>query len=107
MLILFDILLLALLAWIVFDAVRTYRATIGTVWDKLLAAGKDSATILWARFTVLIAALVNALVWLADVLNQPQVSIAIKTYLTPQLVAGIMIAIAFITELARRRTLKG
>jgi hypothetical protein len=102
---LIDAVLLAFLAYIVFEAVKDYRAAAGSVWQRVLAAGKASATIAWARFTVIVAALANSLVWLADVVNAPTVATAIETYLKPSVVAGIMVTVALITEMARRRTL--
>jgi hypothetical protein len=61
LLLIWDLLLLAALGYIVVDAVISYRAAVGTVWQRLLAAGKDSATVLWARFTVCVAAVANGL----------------------------------------------
>jgi hypothetical protein len=101
----FDLIITAALIYIVVDAVMSYRAAVGSVWQRLLAAGKDSATILWARFVVVAAWIVNALVWLAELLNAPNVAAAIQQYGGPKTVAAIMVTVAFITELARRRTL--
>jgi hypothetical protein len=100
-----DVVLLAFLVYFAFEMVKDYRAAAGSAWQRILAAGKASATIAWARFTVIVAAFVNSLVWLADVVNAPMVASAIQTYLKPSVVAGIMVAVALITELARRRTL--
>jgi hypothetical protein len=102
---LIDVILLAFLVYFIFDAVRGYHSAAGSIWQRMLAAGKSSATIVWARFTVMVAAFVNCLVWLADVVNAPTVATAITTYLKPSVVAGIMVTVALITELARRRTL--
>jgi|SRR5271166_2261443 len=102
---LIDVILLVFLAYFIFEAVKDYRAAAGSVWARILAAGKASATIAWARFTVIVAAFANSLVWLADVVNAPTVATAIQTYLKPSVVAGIMVTVALITELARRRTL--
>jgi hypothetical protein len=100
-----NVILLVILAYFVFDAVRAYKSAAGSVWSRLLAAGKSSATIVWARFTVIVTTGVNGLVWIADLLNAPQVAAAITTYMKPSVVAGIMVAVALITEVARRRTL--
>ena len=101
-----DLIVLAFLAYVIVDTVRAFVSAAGTVWQKLWAAARHSATVLWARFVLVVGAGVDALVWIADFLGSPAVAAAIQQYLSPQVVAGIMIAIAVITELARRRTLK-
>ena len=100
-----DVLIVLAVVYVVIDAVVSYRAAAGTVWQKLLAVGKESATVLWSRFTILVAGATDGLVWLADLAGQPAVAGAIQSYLKPSYVAGLMIAVAVITELARRRTL--
>jgi hypothetical protein len=104
-LLVWNCLLVAALAYIIIDAVISYRAAVGTVWQRLLAAGKESATILWARFTVVVGVVVNGLVWMADVLHAPEVANAIQTYGGPKAAAAVLIVVAVITEMARRRTL--
>lgn len=103
--ILFKSLAVGIAAYFLYVAVTDYKAAIGTTWQRLLAAGKDSATVLWARFTVVVTGMVTGLVWAADLVNAPSVATAITTYMKPSVVAGIMITVALITELARKRTL--
>jgi hypothetical protein len=100
-----DVAVAAIFIYFVIDAVRSYMGTTGTTWERLLAVGKQSATILWARFTVVVTAGTGGLAWVADVLNAPQVSSAITTYMSPRVVAVLMIGAALIAEIARRRTL--
>jgi hypothetical protein len=64
-----------------------------------------SATILWARLVALAGLLLAALDWLANLAGVPGVSENIRALLSPQYVPWYLIAIAIITELARRRTL--
>lgn len=101
----FDLVLLASFLYVAWDFYADYRAAAGTVWQRLLASGKESATILWTRFTVLVTALSNSLVWVAGLLGAPGVEDSIKAALQPAYVAGFVVAIAIVTELARRRTL--
>ena len=101
-----NLVLLAALAYVVIDFIRSYRAAVGTVWQRLLATGRESATILWQRFTIALASLADAVVWLAELLNAPGVAEPIKSVLQPQYVAALMVTIAVVGELARRRTLK-
>ena len=42
-----DLILLAALVYVVVDFVRSYRAASGTLWQRLLATSRHSATILW------------------------------------------------------------
>ena len=101
-----NLILLAALLYVVVDFLRSFRAAAGTVWQRLLATGKQSATILWQRFTIAVVSFADAIVWLADLLNAPGVAEPIKSVLQPQYVAAFVMAVAIISELARRRTLE-
>src|SRR5215470_263606 len=107
MTIVLNLILFAALVYVVIDFIRSFRAAAGTLWQRLLATGRESATILWQRFTIALASLADAVVWLAELLNAPGVAEPIKSVLQPQYVAAFMVAVAVIGELARRRTLKG
>lgn len=76
---------------------------------RTAAAVKDwflrSATILWARLVALAGLVLAGLDWLASFAGLPGVSENIRAVLAPQVVPWYLIAIAVITELARRRTL--
>jgi hypothetical protein len=100
-----DLIVAVAVVYLIVDTVRTFLSSAGTIWQRLWAAARHSATVLWARFVVAVAAGVDALVWLADIAGSPGVAAAIQQYLSPSVVAGVMIAIAVIAELARRRTL--
>jgi hypothetical protein len=100
-----DLIVIAAVVYLIADSVRAFFSAAGSMRQRLWAAARHSATVLWARFCVAVAALVDVLVWIADLLNAPGVAGAIQSYLSPSVVAGIMIAIAVITEIARRRTL--
>lgn len=77
----------------------------GTVWQRLLKAGEDSATIVWAKFSIAAGLLTAGLVQLAQTIGDPQVGAAIQRVMTPQ-TWGILFAAAMaITVLARKRTL--
>jgi hypothetical protein len=84
---------------------RDYIATTGSIGERLLAAGKGSATIVWSRFSAVVAALAGALSGLADWLNAPGVSEAIQSCLKPEWVALYVLGLALVSEFARRRTL--
>ena len=101
-----NLILLAALVYVVIDFFSSYRAAAGTLWQRLLATSRESATILWQRFTIALAGFADALVWLADLLNAPGVAEPIKSVLQPQYVAVFVVTVAIVGELARRRTLK-
>lgn len=102
----FSLLPVAILAYVVYDFVKEYAAASGaTTWDRLLAAGKGSATILLGRLTAFGAVVVTVLVESADWLGAPGIADTIKAQLTPQMAAVFAIALPFLFEFARRRTL--
>lgn len=93
-------------AWFLFDAARLYLQTPGSVWDRALAAGKGSATILLQRFVALVTAIASALAFMAtNYLDDPSLATAIQSALKPEYVGGAMLAIALLTIWARKRTL--
>ena len=71
------------------------------MWDKIKAWFKHSLTILWARLVALAGALMAAGL---NLLDDQSIRDAIQTALQPQYIPYYVIAIGFITELARRRT---
>ncbi len=101
-----NLILSGIFIFVVVDAVRRWRGATGTASQRLLAIGRQSATVLWARFTVLVATLTDGLIELADLVGSPAVAAAIAQYLKPSTVAAIMVAVAVISEWARRRTLR-
>ncbi|HEY1361496.1 MAG TPA: hypothetical protein VGF60_04580 [Xanthobacteraceae bacterium] len=103
---LIDVLVLAALAYVAIDAVRSFTRAAGSLWQRLLAVGKQSSTLLWQRFVVLVAGLADALAWAADLLGEPSVASALQAHLKPSTVAAVMVAVAIVSELARRRTLR-
>lgn len=94
---------LGLAAFIVYDFVTVFRSATGTTWQRILAAGKHTETILWARFVQLVGALSAFLAGSADWFNLPAVGDFIRTVLSdPVYVAGAFVGIAIVTEWARR-----
>jgi hypothetical protein len=100
-----DLVLFAALVYVVVDFIRAYKSASGTLWQRLLATGRHSATILWQRFTIALAGFADAVVWLADLLQAPGVAEPVRSVLAPQYVAVFVVAVAIVGELARRRTL--
>ncbi len=96
-------------AYITYTFVSDFVHQPGSTWTRLLAAGKDSATILWARFCLILTTGTGALAELASYLGAPGVGDAIKSAFSsqyaPVITLGIAILIPVVSEWARRRTL--
>lgn len=102
----FSIAILLIAAWIVWTFVQAYWREQGSTFNRLLGAAQESATILWSKFCVVVAAIVAQLGDIADMLGQPEAKEAINAWLgNPKVVAGVMLAIAAITITARKRTI--
>lgn len=77
----------------------------GTVWQRLLAAGRSSATMLWARFMILVSAAVGAVANITQDAGYPEMAEKLKQVVDPNYVLVFTIAAFFVTVLARKRTL--
>jgi hypothetical protein len=103
---LIDLFFLGLLVVIGFHLVAQYRKARGSAWQRLLAAGKESATILWGKVCILLSGLIASLDSVADFLNMPELKTYIETALgNPKTVAAIMLLLSAVSIYARRRTL--
>ena len=104
--IIFEIAILLLALAIVLTVYLQYRKETGTTWQRLLGAAQHSATILWAKFCIVVAGVAGNLDSLADMLGQPEAKDFINAWVgNPKVIAGIMLAIALVTIGARKRTL--
>ncbi len=74
-------------------------------WAKMRMTAWNSATMLWQNAVIGASALISGVVWLAGALGDPQVSALIQQYLSPNVVAGLLIVSALITMAYRGRTL--
>jgi hypothetical protein len=103
---LIDLAFAAVFVVVGFHLFTQYRKANGSTWQRLLSAAKESATILWGKFCLLLAALVSQLDNLADIAGMPEAKTFIETWLgNPKAVAGIMLALSLVTIAARKRTL--
>jgi hypothetical protein len=75
------------------------------MWERIKAWFKHSATILWARILGLGGFVFAALDATANLFELPGIRENIQLLLDPKYVPYYIIAIALVTELARRRTL--
>jgi hypothetical protein len=98
---------LGLLGWLVYTAARDMAAEKGDYWQRLLAAGKYSATKLWARVVMLLGLLLADVPQLADYLGDPTLKQTITDWMTkigPEWTGGFLVVVAIVTIMARRRS---
>jgi hypothetical protein len=84
---------------------RSYRAATGTTWQRLLAASKDSATVLWGYIVGLAGTLLTWSVTAADFFNAPEVRTFVETNIKAEYLGAALTVIALVTIAARLRTL--
>jgi hypothetical protein len=105
--------IVAMVAIVVIDFTRSYAASGNTGWQRLLDAGRGSATILWSQLGFVIAGMLTAFDQLADLVCQltgapgadDAFKQAIQSYFTTTTVGTVLAIYAVITVLARVRTL--
>jgi|KBSSwiStaDraftv2_1062776.scaffolds.fasta_scaffold3716596_1 hypothetical protein len=94
-----------LVGWIAFTFARAWTLETGSLWQRTLKAGRQSATIAWAKLVILVGGLVAVLDRLADLAGDQSLATQIQQYATPQMVGYVMIAIMIVNIWARLRTL--
>jgi hypothetical protein len=99
------VLTVLMIGWIVFTFVHAWIAETGSFWQRTLKAGKDSATIVWAKVVLVAGGLVALLDKIATLAGDPSLATQIQQYVTPQVVSYVMIGIMFVNVWARLRTL--
>lgn len=95
----------AMIGWIAFTFVHAWAAETGSFWQRTLKAGKDSATIVWAKIVLVVGGLVAVLDKIAGLAGDPSLAAQIQQYATPQMMSYVVIAIMFVNVWARLRTL--
>ena len=104
--ILIDLFFLGLLIVVGWHMVVQYRKATGTTWERLLTSAKESATVLWGKFCMLLSGLIASLDSVADFFNMPELKTYIEMALgNPKVVAGVMLVLSAVSIYARRRTL--
>jgi hypothetical protein len=82
-----------------------YRKQIGeTFMTRLIGAARDSETILWGQFCILVACVAGQLDNVADLLGVPEMKDFINSWVgNPQVISLIMLIIASVSIKARLR----
>ena len=94
-----------MIGWIVFTFAHAWVTETGSFWQRTLKAGKDSATIVWAKVVLIAGGLVAVLDKIASLAGDPSLATQIQQYVTPQLVSYVMMGIMAVNVWARFRTL--
>src|SRR5579863_7835878 len=94
-----------MIGWIAFTFVHAWISEAGSFWQRTLKAGKDSATIVWAKVVLVAGGLVAVLDKIATLAGDPSLAAQIQQYVTPQIVGYVMIGVMFVNVWARLRTL--
>jgi hypothetical protein len=97
---------LGVMLWIgITVTVEYYKAKDLKGWERCRAVAQNSATMLWGKFSLFVAAIVANVDQFFDAIGLPQVSNAINQYVTPKTAAAFAAAVAVGSILARKRTL--
>lgn len=99
------VLTVLMICWIVCTFVHAWITETGSLRQRTLKAGKDSATIVWAKVVLVAGGLVAVLDKIATLTGDPSLTTQIQQYLTPQIVSYVMMGIMAVNVWARFRTL--
>ena len=99
------LILCAILAYVAWVGISSWRKQTGSLWTRILGTANESATILWTKFVAVLAVIAGGLDFIADFVGMPEVKETIQGAMNPKYVAGFVLAVAIITIFARRRTL--
>jgi hypothetical protein len=96
---------LVVIAWVAWTFVHAWMTEKGSFIDRTLAAGKDSATIVWSKLVIIAGAMVAVLDKASQLFGDGSLTAQIQQYLTPQIVGYVMVGVMAINVWARVRTL--
>jgi hypothetical protein len=99
-----NLFLLAVLIWVGVGFTKAYRAATGTRGERALAAAKGSWTILWAQLVIISTGLINVIAMVGGVVDPGAVE-QIRSMLSPQYGAALLVGVMLITVVARLRSL--
>lgn len=92
--------------WMTWCTVRGYNAATGSTWQRLVAAFRGSASVVWARLNTLSVVATSAFVEISSWLGISGVDNLASQFLTPKLMLGYTLVVLVGAEVARRRTLR-
>lgn len=91
--------------WMLAATVYGYLAAPGTKWERLVAALKGSASLLWTRLNALSIGAVGLVTEVSSFAGAPGIKEAIEPWLAPQYMTAYVVFVLLGAEIARRRTL--
>ena len=94
---------LGAIGWSAWTIWTGYAAATGTPWERFFAAFQNLATIIWGHLMTVGGAASLLVGNAADLLGMPEVSAAIRQYVTPEMMQVIM-AIGVVTVFLRSKT---
>jgi len=98
--------LAAFVGWFAWHTYKSYKAATGTVWQRLYAAGMDSATIFWAALMSWVTVAFNFILNIADFFGATEFRDFITQHFSVQWASAIFLGGMFVIVLARLRSLK-
>jgi hypothetical protein len=101
--IVFNILLLLVIAYLGWDIYRGYKLAAGNWFARVIIGMKSAAASLWTGFTVIATFAISGLAYMANLVNAPSVAGALQQYGSPKIVAIVMIAAAILVEVFRKK----
>ncbi len=104
--ILINIAIFGALAWVGYCFYVAFTTNTGTVKEKLLKAGHDSAVIVLQYFTIAANGIITLVGSLVGIFADPSTVATVQSYLPSEWVRGFLLVMAAITILARFRTLQ-
>lgn len=100
----FTLFILAVAAYVVVTVFLQYRKATGTTAQRLFVAAKESQTILWNQFCIIVAAAVAQLDTVVGFFtSDPAYTNFINTWFTAKTVSAIMLVMATLTIYFRMR----
>jgi len=97
---------LAVIIYVAWNVYSQYRKAQGSVWERLLASARDSATMLWGKFVIVVAGLVANLDPIAQWIGGPSAEQFLNTYIgDPKILAAALLGVSLVSMWARLRTL--
>lgn len=98
---------LVLLAYIGWTFYTQWQKEAGkNTWQRMIAASRDSLTILTAKLTAIVGIGVGFLDQIADLLNAPEAKDFINTWIgNPKIISAIMLTISALVWRARLRSM--
>lgn len=102
---LIDALIIAALAFICYRFFIAFRANIGSIWDRVMKAGHDSAVMVWSYLQIAADGILTVIANVVGFFADPETTNQIMQYLPPDWLRWFLLFTAGVTILTRLRSL--